>query len=173
MKNTSLTQLFKPMLTPKEMLQKGVFGGTYFSNFENLNEIDPNIFDDLDKKLYCNKDYDQKINCFKIKSGQSKEEWLKKGWIHNDDPRGWFEWYCKFYSGRIHEDDERQIKRWLAFCGPNGRWRNIIYRKIYNSGVEISFSQNLSIRIQQSLLHWSYIVNQNDFTEWKKIRNLN
>ena len=57
-------------------------------------------------------------------------EWEAKGWIHKDDPRGWFEWYCKFFNGRRHEDDERQIKRWLAFCGPRGRFRNSIYNFI-------------------------------------------
>ena len=173
MKNNSLSHLFKPMLSPKEMLKKGVFGGTYFSNLNNLNEISPKIFDGLDKNLYCNKRYNTKINFFKIKSGQSKEEWFKKGWINKDDPRGWFEWYCKFYSGRIHEDDERQIKRWLAFCGPNGRWRNTIYSKIYKANLEINFSKNLSIRIQQSLLHWSYIINEEDYKKWKKNKELN
>ena len=87
--------------------------------------------------------------------------------IHRDDPRGWFEWYCKYFLGRRHEDDERQIKRWLAFCGPKGRWRNIIYKKIFKAGCKVDFSWNISRRIQQSLLHWSYVVNEEDYENWK------
>ena len=109
----------------------------------------------------------EKINLFKIKSGQTQEEWEEKGWIHQDDPRGWFEWYCKYYIGRRHEDDIRQIKRWLAFCGPKGRFRNAIYNKIFKSGLKIENSKDISPRIQQSLLHWSYIVNNQDYESWK------
>ncbi len=103
---------------------------------------------------------------FKIKSGQSQKEWEAKGWIHPDDPRGWFEWYCKYFLGRRHEDDERQIKRWAAFCGPKGRWRNTIYSKIHANGCDVDFSEQVSPRIQQSLLHWSYLVNRKDYSEW-------
>ena len=107
------------------------------------------------------------FNLFKIKSGQTQQEWEEKGWIHQDDPRGWFEWYCKYYIGRRHEDDIRQIKRWLAFCGPKGRFRNAIYNKIFKSGLKIENSKDISPRIQQSLLHWSYIVNNQDYESWK------
>ena len=112
-------------------------------------------------------DYNRKLNFFNIKSGQSQEEWEAKGWIHKDDPRGWFEWYCKYFEGRRHEDDVRQIKRWLAFCGPKGRFRNSIYNKIYKSGLGIENSKDISPRIQQSLLHWSYIVNNEHYELWK------
>ena len=94
-----------------------------------------------------------------------------KGWIHKDDPRGWFEWYCKYFTGRRHEDDERQIKRWLAFCGPRGRWRNIIYMKIHSVGCGIELSEDVSRRIQQSLLHWSYVVNEEDYQLWLISKN--
>ena len=100
-------------------------------------------------------------------SKYSQQEWEAKGWIHKDDPRGWFEWYCKYFVGRRHEDDTRQIKRWLAFCGPKGRFRNTIYNKIYKSGLKIENSKDISPRIQQSLLHWSYIVNNQDYESWK------
>ena len=68
--------------------------------------------------------------------------------------------------GRRHEDDERQINRWLAFCGPKGRWKNIIYKKIYEEKCEIKYSESISRRVQQSLLHWSYVVNENDYKVW-------
>ena len=133
---------FKPMLTPKQMLIKGIFGGTYFNQLVDYRKFPKNWFSEIDKSYYLSIDYNRKLNFFNIKSGQSQEEWEAKGWIHKDDPRGWFEWYCKYYEGRRHEDDERQIKRWLAFCGPKGRF-------------------------QQSLLHWSYIVNNEHYELWK------
>ena len=148
------------------MLNLGVFGGTYFNSEFNPKEFPDDWFNGLDKSFYLSNFYRSEINHFKIKSGQSLEEWKAKGWIHKDDPRGWFEWYCKYFLGRRHEDDERQIKRWSAFCGPNGRWRNIIYAKIHSVGCGIKMSQDVSRRVQQSLLHWSYIVNQQDYEKW-------
>jgi hypothetical protein len=157
---------FNPMLTPKEMLHKGIFGGTYFNQLIKINDFPSHWFDELDKKYYLSKNYNIKVNHFNIKSGLSQKEWEERGWIHIDDPRGWFEWYCKYFLGRRHNDDERQIKRWLAFCGPKGRWRNTFYRKMYNSGCPIELSWDISRRIQQSLLHWSYIVNKQDYEIW-------
>ena len=86
---------FNPMLTPKEMLQKGIFGGTYFSRLIDVKDFPSNWFYELDKKYYLSKNYNIEANHFKIKSGLSQKEWEEKGWIHRDDPRGWFEWYCK------------------------------------------------------------------------------
>ena len=113
---TDINNSFKPMLSPKEMLQKGIFGGTYFNKLVDYRVFPKDWFLDLDQSYFLSKNYNKKINYFNIKSGQSQEEWDAKGWIHKDDPRGWFEWYCKYFNGRSHEDDERQIKRWLAFC---------------------------------------------------------
>jgi hypothetical protein len=163
---------FDPMLTPKEMLNKGIFGGTYFAELINYQNYPKDWFKGLSKECYISDKYLAEMNYFKIKSGQTQKEWEEKGWIHEDDPRGWFEWYCKYFLGRRHQDDERQIKRWSAFCGPKGRWRSIIYSKIYNEGCGIKFSEKVSPRIQQSLLHWSYIVNNKDFENWKKTKKL-
>tara|TARA_B100000029_G_scaffold460767_1_gene491989 strand:+ start:132 stop:650 length:519 start_codon:yes stop_codon:yes gene_type:complete len=157
---------FNPMLTPKEMLHRGIFGGTYFNSLIDPKEFPDDWFNDLDESFYLSDYYRINVNFFKVKSGQSQKEWESKGWIHKDDPRGWFEWYCKYFLGRRHEDDERQIKRWLAFCGPRGRWRSIIYSKIYSVGCGINMSGDISKKIQQSLLHWSYIVNQKDYERW-------
>ena len=149
------------------MLNRGVFGGTYFSSLINPKEFPDDWFNGLDESFYLSDYYRTEINYFKVKSGQSQKEWEEKGWIHKDDPRGWFEWYCKYYMGRRHEDDERQIKRWAAFCGPKGRFRNNIYKKIFKAGVRIQDSNKISPRIQQSLLHWSYKVNNEDYEKWK------
>ena len=164
---TDIIYSFKPMLTPKQMLKKGIFGGTYFNQLVDYRKFPKDWFSELDDIYFLSKKYEKDINFFKIKSGQSQEEWEAKGWINKDDPRGWFEWYCKFFTGRRHQDDERQIKRWLAFCGPRGRFRNSIYNKIFKSGLDIENSKSISPRIQQSLLHWSYIVNNEDYETWK------
>ena len=173
MKKTESELCFRPMLSPQEMLQRGVFGGTYFSELVDHTEFPVEWFQGLDKSYYLSKKYQAKVNCFRIKSGLSQQEWESRGWIHKDDPRGWFEWYCKYYLGRRHEDDDRQIKRWLAFCGPKGRWRNRIYAKIYEADCDINFSREISPRIQQSLLHWSYIVNVKDYTSWLEVKAQN
>ena len=159
---------FKPMLTPKQMLHKGIFGGAYFSELIDYKEFPGNWFKDLPLRYYISDSYCKEVNYFGVKAGQSQKEWEESGWINKDDPRGWFEWYCKYFLGRRHEDDERQIKRWQAFCGPRGRWRNIIYKKIYVEGCSIKASSGVSVRIQQSLLHWSYIINEKDYREWLK-----
>ena len=86
---------FKPMLTPKQMLKKGIFGGTYFNQLVDYRKFPKDWFSEIDKSYYLSIDYNRKLNFFNIKSGQSQEEWEAKGWIHNDDPRGWFEWNCK------------------------------------------------------------------------------
>ena len=164
--------IFEPMFTPKEMLEKGIFGGTYFAVLIDHKDFPEEWFENIDESFYKSDKYLTKVNFFKIKSGQSQEEWEAKGWMHKDDPRGWFEWYCKYFLGRRHEDDERQIKRWAAFCGPKGRWRNIIYAKIHASGYGIENSQDVSRRIQQSLLHWSYMVNEKDYAAWKKEKGI-
>ena len=164
--------IFEPMFTPKEMLEKGIFGGTYFAELIDHKDFPEEWFENIDESFYKSDKYLTKVNFFKIKSGQSQEEWEAKGWMHKDDPRGWFEWYCKYFLGRRHEDDERQIKRWAAFCGPKGRWRNIIYAKIHASGCGIENSQDVSRKIQQSLLHWSYMVNEKDYAAWKKEKGI-
>ncbi len=98
---------FKPELTPKEMLQMGVFGGKYMTDCQK--EFPADWFENA--KL-CSKFHDPNLNYFKVNASQPLWYWQKKGWIHPDDPRGWFQWYCRYFMGRRHEDDQRQIKRW-------------------------------------------------------------
>lgn len=101
---------FRPELTPKQMLTLGVFGGKYMTDCTK--EFPKDWF--VDAKLSPERK-DKSLNYFKVFSGQPLSVWQEKGWLHKDDPRGWFQWYCRYYLGRRHEDDERQIKRWWAF----------------------------------------------------------
>jgi len=163
---------FSPNLSPKEIIRLGSFGGIYFYDEGgridiNYKEFPSDWFDGLEESFYLSKKYNRKINFFKIKSGLSQEEWEEKGWINKQDPRGWFQWYCRYYMGRRTDDDERQIKRWNNFCGEKGRWRNYIYSKINKRGTstdDISFS----LAVRQSLLHWGYMINNGDFDMWKE-----
>ncbi len=162
---------FQPSLTPREMLIAGVFGGAYFNDGYDLDSLPRELLKGIEQRYYSANEYQAEINRFKVRSGQSLAEWQENGWINPDDSRGWFEWYCKYYYGRRHSDDRRQIKRWAAFCGPKGRWRNIIYKKIYSAGLPLERSSETSPRIQQSLLHWAYEVNQSDYEIWLEKNN--
>ncbi len=110
-KDKDIYKLFKPQLTPKEMLELGVFGGSYFKDKE-MREFPKSWF----KKAKLSKSFDVELNRFKIKSGLPREEWIKKGWIFEPDPLGWFQWYCRYSNGRrVKGMDEVQIQRWLNF----------------------------------------------------------
>ena len=99
-------KLFKPQLTPKKMLELGVFGGAYFGL--SIKEYPKSWF--INAKI--SKNFDVNLNRFKVKSGLSRKEWQEKGWIFKQDPLGWFQWYCRFSNGRrILHIDEIQIKR--------------------------------------------------------------
>ena len=102
---------FKPQLTPKEMLELGVFGGWYFKG--DTEEYPKEWFENA--RLSEN-GFDVSLNYFEIESGLPMEEWIKKGWITKEDPLGWFQWYCRYTNGRrIPHIDEIQIKRWKNF----------------------------------------------------------
>lgn len=102
---------FRPELTPKEMLKLGVFGGVYMRDCRD--EFPGDWF--AHAKLSDGKP-DAKLNYFGVRAGKPLSVWRAKGWIHPDDPRGWFQWYCRYYRGRrLPEEDSRQIGRWRAF----------------------------------------------------------
>lgn len=101
---------FKPDLTPKEMLELGVFGGKYLTDCRD--EFPASWF--ARAKLSPSR-RDCSLNYFGVNASRPLSEWRRKGWIHPDDPRGWFQWYCRYYMGRrIPEEDARQIGRWKA-----------------------------------------------------------
>ncbi len=133
---------FKPDLTPKELLALGVFGGKYMTDCRN--EFPKSWF--THAKLSPEKK-DSSINFFKVDASQPLSVWRKKGWIYKDDPRGWFQWYSRYYMGRrIPGEDERQIQRWKAMR------RHIaqIERNCRAGDVHCRPRQ------RQALLHWAY-----------------
>jgi len=132
---------FIPELSPQEMLSLGVFGGKYLTDCTH--EFPKSWYSDA--KLSPEKS-DPTLNYFGVSASQKLSEWQQKGWIHPDDPRGWFQWYCRYYMGRRHEDDDRQIKRWL------GMKRHISQIK-KNC---IPFDENCRRKQRQALLHWAY-----------------
>ena len=108
--NLDFYKIFEPQLTPKQMLELGVFGGSYFG--KQIDEFPKSWF----KNAKISKNFDINLNRFKVKSGLSRDHWIKKGWIYKEDPLGWFQWYCRFSMGRrIPHIDEIQIKRWKNF----------------------------------------------------------
>ena len=100
---------FQPQLTPKDMLELGVFGGKYLTD---CTEEFPAAWFDLAK--LSPERHDPALNYFGVTASQSLSVWRQKGWIYEEDPRGWFQWYCRYYLGRRCPDDVRQIKRWRA-----------------------------------------------------------
>ena len=102
---------FEPQLTPAEMLELGVFCGKYMNDCRD--EFPAGWF--VDARLATGKP-DCSLNYFGVKASAPLREWQARGWIHPDDPRGWFQWYCRFFSGRrTPGEDLRQIGRWRAF----------------------------------------------------------
>ena len=133
---------FQPELAPAEMLRLGVFGGKYMTDCRN--EFPASWF--ADAKLASGA-ADVSLNCFGVDASQPLSVWRAKGWIHPDDPRSWFQWYCRYTVGRrMPDEDARQIKRWKAIhrhvrqlqlnCDPGDIW----YRRCQ----------------RQALLHWAY-----------------
>ena len=134
---------FRPDLSPQEMLELGVFGGYYF------NEIPKEFpFQWFKKaKLSDNKKQEKELNYFYVSASQPLHVWQEKGWIYPDDPRGWFQWYCRYYLGRrISSEDDRQIKRWKAFS----RHGSQVYRNCKPGDFSCRPKQ------RQALLHWAY-----------------
>lgn len=135
---------FRPELSPKQMLALGVFGGVYMRDCKK--EFPQSWFKGA---KFQNKGIfkpDPKINFFKVNASQPLRVWQKKGWIHPHDPRGWFQWYCRYYLGRRSEDDLRQIKRWRAIA------RHAAQIKKYCKKGDVKCRP----RQRQALLHWAY-----------------
>ena len=102
---------FQPELTPKQMLALGVFGGRYMTDCTA--EFPADWFE---RARLCRERHDPAVNCFGVLASQPLAVWRAKGWIWEDDPRGWFQWYCRYYFGRRSPDDVRQIRRWRAMA---------------------------------------------------------
>jgi hypothetical protein len=131
---------FQPDLTPKQMLKMGIFGGKYMNDCKN--EFPSDWFDSAKMSLTRKSE----LNYFKIDASQSLDVWRERGWIKSQDPRGWFQWYCRYYMGRRSDDDDRQIKRWLAMK----RHLSQLKKNCLNKGIQCRIKQ------RQALLHWAY-----------------
>ena len=132
---------FRPQLSPKEMLKLGVFGGKYMSDCTEEFPVDW-----FEKARLCSEIHDPKLNYFGVNASQTLAEWLRKGWIYKEDPRGWFQWYCRYYMGRRCPDDERQIKRWKSMSRHIGQiTKNCRYLDL-----------DCRPKQRQALLHWAY-----------------
>jgi len=135
-------EAFKPELTPKEMLEMGVFGGKYMTDCQD--EFPSDWFENA--KL-SPEGKDITLNYFQIDASLDLHSWQVKGWIHPADPRGWFQWYCRYYFGRrIPEEDLRQIKRWRAMTRHIGAIRKNCQ----------PHDLNCRKKQRQALLHWAY-----------------
>jgi len=132
---------FKPELTPAQMLAVGVFGGKYMTDCRK--EFPASWFS---KAKLSPEKHDTTLNCFGVNASQPLSIWREKGWIHADDPRGWFQWYCRFYRGRRGPDYERQIRRWNAIRRHIAQIRKNCLRG----------DLRCRPRQRQALLHWAY-----------------
>lgn len=133
---------FVPQVTPREMLELGVFGGLYFG--DRPSEFPKTWFSKA--RLSADHRPHKELNYYGVLASQNLAMWRKKGWIHPDDPRGWFQWYCRYYLGRRHEDDARQIKRWIAI-------RRHIAQIVHNCDVA---DQHCRPKQRQAVLQWAY-----------------
>ncbi|MDP6320234.1 MAG: hypothetical protein QF711_06810 [SAR324 cluster bacterium] len=132
---------FRPQLSPKEMLELGVFGGKYMTDCSA--EFPTDWFENA---RLCSKIHDPNLNYFRVNASQTLGEWRRKGWIYDEDPRGWFQWYCRYYMGRRCSDDKRQVKRWKCMQ------RHIVQitRNCLPNDLDCRPRQ------RQALLHWAY-----------------
>jgi len=132
---------FEPELTPRELLALGVFGGKYMTDCAA--EFPKSWFS---RAKLCTERHDPALNYFGVNASQPLSVWRTKGWIYHEDPRGWFQWYCRYYMGRRSLDDERQIARWRAMR------RHAAQVRAHCAARDLECRR----RQRQALLHWGY-----------------
>ena len=133
---------FHPELSPSEMLELGVFSGKYMTDCKS--EFPPSWFVNAKLSPIFK---DTSLNYFKINASLPLVNWVEKGWIYKDDPRGWFQWYCRYFMGRrIESEDLRQIKRWKAMTRHIGAVKKNCAKN----------DLNCRVKQRQALLHWAY-----------------
>ena len=134
---------FKPNLTPKQMLSMGIFGGIYMRDCTK--EFPKDWFSKA--KFAKGNKREKELNYFGVNASQPLSVWRAKGWIYHEDPRGWFQWYCRYYMGRrIPDEDIQQIKRWNAMRRHIGQ---------IQANCRVGDTQ-CRPRQRQALLHWAY-----------------
>ena len=132
---------FHPELGPGELLGLGVFGGRYMTDCGA--EFPEPWFQ---RARLCHDAHRPELNFFLVNASKPLAYWRGKGWIHPDDPRGWFQWYCRYHMGRRHPDDERQIRRWKAMT------RHVAQVRAHCDPCDLGCRR----RQRQALLHWAY-----------------
>jgi len=133
---------FRPDLTPAQMLRFGVFGGKYMTDCRK--EFPASWFA---RAKLAKKARDKSLNYFGVDASQPLSVWRSKGWLYRDDPRGWFQWYCRYYLGRrIPDEDARQIRRWKAIR------RHVRQVQRHCEPGDVTCRK----RQRQALLHWAY-----------------
>lgn len=164
---------FTPNLTPKQVIQAGSWGGVYFNprggkagikgrDVDVAHEEFPkDWFEGLKDEQYRARRYDHRRNKYGVKAGQDQAFWEEHGWIIPQDPRGWFQWYCRFYTGRRTLDDARQISRWVGVAGSKGRWKTNLCKKCVHANKRFD-DQSVSPVVRQTLLHWAYEITEQD-----------
>lgn len=177
---------FTPNLTPRQLFRLGSFGGTYwrpiisavnskhykdqhleFANLETIDydengkEYNTKWWDGINEKLLISADCNVELNNYSVAASTSLLCWESREWIVSQDPYGWVQWYCRFYSGRRSNDDRRQISRWLAFAGPKGRFRKRLIGMCKNKRKSYD-DKKVSPVIRQGLQHWAYILTSDD-----------
>mmetsp|Transcript_126893 Transcript_126893/g.237200 ORF Transcript_126893/g.237200 Transcript_126893/m.237200 type:complete len:376 (-) Transcript_126893:185-1312(-) len=171
---------FKPNLSPKQVLQAGSFGGTYFRDIssavtgvhykgkEVIKEFPEDWFQGLClEDQVVSQQYRKTVNKYFVSCGGSLGMWETSGWISAVDPYGWFQWYCRFFLGRRSSDDARQVDRWLKGQGPRGRWRLQLMNKIIKDCASFDDAK-ISPVIRQVLQHWAYELTPADLEAYKE-----
>lgn len=172
------SSLIYPNMTPKEVLQAGSFGGTYFRPIKSsvTGESHSGVWKELPSdwleglnigRQISSTTYHTDVNTYGVKCGGSLEMWESSGWIDKQDPYGWFQWYCRYYLGRRTADDDRQISRWAKCTGVKGRWRNNLISKCVRSGCAFD-NHAVSPVVRQTLQHWGYRLTEADFKKYAK-----
>ena len=132
---------FRPDLTPNQMLELGVFGGKYMTDCAAEYPADW-----FASAALCSERHDPELNYFGVNASQPLSVWRAKGWICHEDPRGWFQWYCRYFLGRRCSDDERQVRRWRAVQ----RHVAQVVKNCRPGHLDCRRKQ------RQALLHWAY-----------------
>jgi hypothetical protein len=150
---------FMPSYSPIQMVNEGVFGGNYFGNSEvekNWTDCVPTEFlnecKDVAKEKLLQPTYMTGLNKYGVGCGMDYQGWIDSGWIIEQDPYGWFNWYINFFYGRRSADDDRQIGRWKSFIARHSGMLKSRCKKL-NKSIK---DETIGLKTRQGLLHWAY-----------------
>jgi hypothetical protein len=180
--DSEIIKNFKPNLTPRQIFKMGSFGGTYWrpiyssvnnKKYKNVHKKYPKSWwKDIPEKHLSSSEYDKSINKHNVIVGTSLEFWEGKDWIKSTHPYGWVHWYCDYYNGKRSNDDLRQMRRWDALAGPNGRFTKFLTTQIMKKGgIDKWNDESISPKIRQVLQHWGYKLTKKDFEKELERRN--